>query len=78
MCPSGSIDSRLIAADREGGVTVVEEDRDFSGSLFFDMTECPECGAELSRKDVENNISDDAEFFTCPYCHKQIDIGQLE
>ena len=57
---------------------MVEKDRDFSGSLFFSMTECPECGAEVTREDVENNLSDDAEFFTCPYCGKIIDVGQLE
>ena len=57
---------------------MVEKDKDFSGSLFFDMTECPECGAEVTRRVVEDNLSDDAEFFTCPYCHKVIDVGQLE
>ncbi|MGB2630261.1 MAG: hypothetical protein WBD24_06830 [Candidatus Omnitrophota bacterium] len=57
---------------------MVEKDKDFSSSLFFDTTQCPECGAEVTREDVENNISDDGEFFTCPYCHNVIEIGQLE
>lgn len=57
---------------------MVQEDKDFSGSLFFDTTECPECGMELTRHMVENSLSDDGNFFTCPHCHKVIDVGQLE
>jgi hypothetical protein len=57
---------------------MVEESKDFSGPLFFDVTQCPECGRQLTREVVENNLSDDADFFTCPYCGKDIEIGQLE
>jgi uncharacterized protein with PIN domain len=62
----------------KGGYRMVEEDKDFSGPLFFDVTQCPECGREITREVVENNLSDDGDFFTCPYCRKVIDIGQLE
>ncbi|MDP8299150.1 MAG: hypothetical protein P9L88_04530 [Candidatus Tantalella remota] len=57
---------------------MVEKDKDFSGPLMFDTTSCPECGTEFTRREVENNLSDDAELFTCPFCHKKIDVGQLE
>jgi len=57
---------------------MADKDNEFTGALFFKSTSCPECGAEISREEVEGNLSDDAETFTCPYCHKAIDIGQLE
>jgi endogenous inhibitor of DNA gyrase (YacG/DUF329 family) len=57
---------------------MAEKDREFTGALFFNLTNCPECGTSVSREDVEDNLSDDAQTFTCPHCHKQIDIGQLE
>jgi endogenous inhibitor of DNA gyrase (YacG/DUF329 family) len=57
---------------------MAEKDREFTGALFFKLTNCPECGTNVSREDVEDNLSDDAQTFTCPHCHKQIDIGQLE
>lgn len=57
---------------------MAEKKNEFMGTLFFKMTSCPECGAEISRKEVEDNLSDDAETFTCPYCHKKVDVGQLE
>ena len=57
---------------------MADKEDDFSGSLFFDTTACPECGKEVTREEVENNLSDDGETFTCPYCHKAIDVGDLE
>lgn len=57
---------------------MAEKDKEFTDGLFFNTTSCPECGQELSRKDVEENLSDDAQTFTCPACHKKIDVGQLE
>lgn len=57
---------------------MAEKDNEFTGALFFKTSSCPECGAEISREEVESNLSDDAETFTCPYCHKAIDVGQLE
>ena len=57
---------------------MAEKDNEFTGGLIFKTTNCPECGKGITREGVENNLSDDAQTFTCPYCHKQIDVGQLE
>lgn len=57
---------------------MAEKDNEFTGSLFFQITNCPECGKQVSREEVENNLSDDGQSFTCPHCHKIIDVGELE
>ena len=57
---------------------MAEKDNEFTGGLIFKTTNCPECGKGITREGVENNLSDDAQTFTCPYCRKQIDVGQLE
>ncbi len=57
---------------------MAEKDNEFTGALFFKLSNCPECGTYVTREEVENNISDDAQTFTCPHCNKKIDVGQLE
>ena len=57
---------------------MAEMDKEFSDGLFFETTECPECGEELTRHQVAGSLSDDAQTFTCPHCHAKIDVGELE
>jgi len=45
--------------------------------ISFDNCECPKCQQALARDEVEENLTEGKEFFTCPYCNQVSNIEDL-
>ena len=43
-----------------------------------DILNCPHCGREVAREDLESSYDEKGKYAICPYCSKKIDKDSAE
>jgi Zn finger protein HypA/HybF involved in hydrogenase expression len=64
----------VFMAFRRKETVVVEQKLDIGGEISSKMLKCKNCGAELSKADMEVKLG--AVFISCPYCHSQYQLEE--
>ncbi len=64
----------VFMAFRKKETVVIEQKLDIGGEISSKMLKCKNCGAELSKEDMEVKLG--AVFISCPYCHSQYQLEE--